>query len=175
MFYQLGLRQFGNFGRLKLDPAPPLRALISLAVESENGIERSGLKKESVVDVCAAPMPCDTVGSPSGQAIFKTLAARRAMLAEYFSLSINDENEVESLPLLLRAYTPNLDKLPLFLMRLGPEVRMISRRARQVLKEPPKGGLDERARLFRHVSSGACIFLRPRASSSDGTVDRCRC
>jgi len=33
---------------------------------------------------------------------------------------------VESLPLLLRDYTPNLDKLPSFLMRLGPQVNWTS-------------------------------------------------
>ncbi len=49
--------------------------------------------------------------------------ARREMLQEYFSLSISEEGLVETLPMLLRDYTPNLDKLPLFLMRLGPQVR----------------------------------------------------
>lgn len=44
------------------------------------------------------------------------------MLDDYFSLRINEKGELESLPLLLREYAPNLDKLPLFLMRLGPQV-----------------------------------------------------
>jgi DNA mismatch repair protein MLH1 len=44
------------------------------------------------------------------------------MLAEYFSLNISETGLVESLPLLLRDYTPNLDNLPNFLMRLGPQV-----------------------------------------------------
>lgn len=44
------------------------------------------------------------------------------MLIEYFSLTINAEGLVESIPLLLKNYTPNLDKLPLLLMRLGPQV-----------------------------------------------------
>jgi DNA mismatch repair protein MLH1 len=52
MFYQLGLRQFGNFNRFRLDPPAPLRTLISFAVEAEHEIEQNGLKKESVVDVC---------------------------------------------------------------------------------------------------------------------------
>ena len=49
--------------------------------------------------------------------------ARREMLQEYFSLTISENGLVETLPMLLRDYTPNLDKLPLFLMRLGPQVR----------------------------------------------------
>ena len=43
------------------------------------------------------------------------------MLAEYFSLGITANGDVESIPVLLRGYTPNLDKLPSFLMRLGPQ------------------------------------------------------
>src|ERR1700679_209319 len=52
--------------------------------------------------------------------------ARRDMLAEYFSVHISSDGMVESLPLLLRDYTPNLDKLPSFLMRLGPQVSHLS-------------------------------------------------
>jgi DNA mismatch repair protein MLH1 len=44
------------------------------------------------------------------------------MIIDYFSLGITADGLVESLPLLLRNYTPNLDKLPSFLMRLGPQV-----------------------------------------------------
>lgn len=44
------------------------------------------------------------------------------MLEEYFALKIDTQGCLVTLPLLLRDYTPNLDKLPLFLMRLGPQV-----------------------------------------------------
>lgn len=47
---------------------------------------------------------------------------RRPMLREYFQMEISDEEMLQTLPLLLKGYTPNLDKLPLFLMRLGPQV-----------------------------------------------------
>lgn len=52
---------------------------------------------------------------------------RRDMLSEYFSLHLSPDGLVESLPLLLRDYAPNLDKLPSFLMRLGPQVRLMGR------------------------------------------------
>lgn len=45
------------------------------------------------------------------------------MLRDYFSLDINDEGELVSLPLLLKGYTPSMGKLPSFLLRLGPNVR----------------------------------------------------
>jgi DNA mismatch repair protein MLH1 len=50
---------------------------------------------------------------------------RREMLSEYFSLDISASGQVESLPLLLRDYTPQLDNLPDFLMRLGPQVSTV--------------------------------------------------
>jgi len=59
------------------------------------------------------------------QFIYRTLMDpdRREMLSEYFCLTITDEGFVQTLPLILRGYTPNLDKLPLLLMRLGPQVK----------------------------------------------------
>ena len=33
LFYQLGLRQFGNFSRFRLDSPPDLRTLVQVAVE----------------------------------------------------------------------------------------------------------------------------------------------
>ncbi|KAI0795447.1 DNA binding protein [Abortiporus biennis] len=105
LFYQLGLRQFGNFNRIRLDPPPPLRTLIELAVDVEETVKKTKLSKSKLVDT-----------------IVDLLIERREMIDEYFSLSVSDDGNVESIPLLLRDYTPNLDKLPLFLMRLGPQV-----------------------------------------------------
>ena len=51
---------------------------------------------------------------------------RREMLSEYFCLAITDEGLVQTLPLILKGYTPNLDKLPLLLMRLGPQVKSVA-------------------------------------------------
>ncbi|EKM56943.1 uncharacterized protein PHACADRAFT_119030 [Phanerochaete carnosa HHB-10118-sp] len=103
-FYQLGLIQFGDYHRIKLDPSPPLRTLVELAVDVED-TSASKLSKANIVNM-----------------IVDTITARREMLAEYFSLEIDADGNVSSLPLLLKGYTPNLDKLPLFLMRLGPQV-----------------------------------------------------
>lgn len=50
-FYQLGLRQFGGFGRLKLDPPPALSQLLTVAAEAESGIVEAGLSVEGVVKV----------------------------------------------------------------------------------------------------------------------------
>jgi hypothetical protein len=47
---------------------------------------------------------------------------RREMVVEYFMPTLSIEGMVETIPLLLRDRTPNLGKLPGFLMRLGPQV-----------------------------------------------------
>ncbi|KAK2461036.1 hypothetical protein APHAL10511_006977 [Amanita phalloides] len=105
LFYQLGLRQFGDISRLRLEPPPPLRSLVEIAVQAEESTRDSQLTKPDIVD-----------------RIIDVLMGKRQMLSEYFSLDISESGLVESLPLLLRDYTPNLDNLPNFLMRLGPQV-----------------------------------------------------
>ncbi|KAJ3907492.1 histidine kinase-like ATPase [Lentinula edodes] len=109
LFYQLGLRHFGDFSRLKLEPPPSLRELVKIAVDAEEISEKTSLSKPDIVD-----------------RIVKILHSKRSMLSEYFSLNISEDGLVQSLPLILRDYTPNLDKLPLFLMRLGPQVNWTS-------------------------------------------------
>ena len=44
------------------------------------------------------------------------------MLDDYFSMRINEAGQLESIPLLLQNYTPDFNKLPLFLIRLGTQV-----------------------------------------------------
>ncbi|KAG9118396.1 DNA mismatch repair protein, partial [Ceratobasidium sp. 392] len=105
LFYQLGLRQFGNFDILKLSPAPPLRELVHIAVSENPDIVQAGLNPTKI-----------------GNKITRILLSRREMLEEYFCISINSDGLVEHLPLLLPGYTPNIDLLPDFLMNLGPKV-----------------------------------------------------
>ena len=44
------------------------------------------------------------------------------MIDEYFSISLTLEGRLESIPMLLKGYTPNLDRLPHFLLCLGTRV-----------------------------------------------------
>jgi DNA mismatch repair protein MLH1 len=44
------------------------------------------------------------------------------MLEEYFMMEISEDGRLLTLPLLLPGYTPNFNRLPSFLMRLGPGV-----------------------------------------------------
>nr|ODN86354.1 DNA mismatch repair protein MLH1 [Cryptococcus depauperatus CBS 7841] len=104
-FYQLSLRQFGAFNRIRLEPSPDLRDLLRLAVEDDVGLKEAGLEIDSVVDYVAG-----------------LLMDKNEMLDEYFSLSITENGKVETLPMVLKGYTPNLDRLPHFLLCLGTRV-----------------------------------------------------
>ncbi|KAH8116130.1 DNA mismatch repair protein MutL [Phellopilus nigrolimitatus] len=108
LFYQLGLRQFGNFARVRLEPPPPVAHLVRLAVRAERARWRAcglALEEDEVVDRIVA-----------------RLTASAPMLDEYFSLGITPEGALASVPLLLRGRAPDLAALPLLLMRLGPQV-----------------------------------------------------
>ena len=82
--------------RIKLDPPPVLRDLVRLAVSCEPSAVVSPLGFDGVVDAVTA-----------------RLFDRRAMLTEYFGMDITDAGVLESLPLLLPNYVPNLDRVPL--------------------------------------------------------------
>ncbi|KAF3241052.1 DNA mismatch repair protein [Orbilia oligospora] len=109
-FYQLALTDFGNFGQMRLQEPLPIKDLIDIAVELEKNAET-----EETGDVQS-----DWEGVATQ--VTETVFEKREMMSEYFSLIINDEGEIESIPLLLKGYTPNLAKLPTFLLRLGPRV-----------------------------------------------------
>ena len=121
-FYQVGLTDFGNFGLIQLRPPPLLRDLLEIA--AEHGIETdsscAGLEKEQIVEK-----------------VYTQLMGRKEMLSEYFSLSISDAGEVETLPLMLKGYEPSLARLPTLLLRLGPFVNWTNEQAcfRTFLKE----------------------------------------
>ena len=110
-FYQTGLTDFGNFGQIVLDPPPKLIDLLEIAVSNQQ-------YQETTSTSTLTPEQLENIPS----SISNHLIARRAMMSEYFSLTITEDGHLESLPLLLKDYTPCLAKLPGFLLRLGPHV-----------------------------------------------------
>ncbi|KAJ5782964.1 hypothetical protein N7457_004738 [Penicillium paradoxum] len=110
-FYQVGLTDFGNFGVIRLDPAPKLVDLLKIAADSERQEHADSNGEEA-----------DNIFNNAPEMIAQTLIERREMLNEYFSLQINADGELLSIPLLLKGYLPALAKLPRFLLRLGPYV-----------------------------------------------------
>ena len=49
-------------------------------------------------------------------------------------MTITENGELATLPLMLKGYAPNLDKLPTFLLRLGTEVNLVFYMFLQVYK-----------------------------------------
>ncbi|BEJ16863.1 hypothetical protein CspHIS471_0602640 [Cutaneotrichosporon sp. HIS471] len=130
-FYQLGLRQFGALGRLQLEPAPEISDLLRLAAEDEP-LADHGLGVDEVVDKCTA-----------------LLMSKADMVDEYFSLSLTD-GKVNSLPLLLKGYTPNLDRLPHLLLCLATRVDW-----------------DDEKECFEGVLREIAFFYSPRPFDED--------
>lgn len=110
-FYQVGLTDFGNFGVIRLEPAPKLVDLLKIAAESERQEHSDSSGEEA-----------DSIFANAPEMIARTLIERREMLNEYFSLQISPDGDLLAIPLLLKGYLPALAKLPRFLLRLGPYV-----------------------------------------------------
>ena len=105
-FYQVGLTDFGNFGAIKFDPPLEVRSLIETGVRYE---QSRGKPEDQNV-------PWDDLP----RLVTNQLVERRAMLAEYFNLDVDEKGGLNSIPLLMKGYCPALTKLPRFLTRLGP-------------------------------------------------------
>ncbi|KAK9687085.1 DNA mismatch repair protein Mlh1 [Basidiobolus ranarum] len=107
LFYQLILKEFCNFGSIILSSPAPIGELLTIALEEErkHGLEMDIKPNEEIIDP-----------------IVDLLVSRRDMLLEYFGMDINEEGMLTKLPLIIKGYAPNLDKLPMFFLRLGTEV-----------------------------------------------------
>lgn len=110
-FYQLGLTDFGNFGRIQLEPPLDIKALVALAVKTERRDHQASVSGDDNETIDWDQVP---------ELVTDQLVQRREMLLEYFSMDISPDGALLSIPLLLKGYTPSLTKLPRFLMRLGP-------------------------------------------------------
>ncbi|MCJ1312012.1 DNA mismatch repair protein [Agyrium rufum] len=123
-FYQIGLTDFGNFGRIKFAEPLDLAALVEMGVQQEKrdkqARKRDPTNSNSMVEEEEDTEALDHENLPS--AIVDLLLGKRAMLEEYFRIEITDDGKIASLPLLVKGYTPSMAKLPRFLMRLGPYV-----------------------------------------------------
>ncbi|ORY35398.1 putative DNA binding protein [Naematelia encephala] len=141
LFYQLSLRQFGALHRLRLEPPPRLDDLLRLAANDEPGLVSAGLVVEDVV-----------------RRISNMLLEKREMMDEYFSLRISESGEVESLPMILKGYTPNLDRLPHLLLCLGTQGRV---------DKASKVNWTSEKECFQTVLRELAFFYSPRPSDVD--------
>ncbi|KOS48742.1 hypothetical protein ACN38_g247 [Penicillium nordicum] len=165
-FYQVGLTDFGNFGVIRLDPAPKLVDLLKIAAESEQQeYSDSGGEEEA-----------DSIFANAPGMIARTLVERREMLNEYFSLQISPDGDLLAIPLLLKGYLPALAKLPRFLLRLGPYVDWNSEEGcfRTFLRELATFYTPEQLPVLSQVAqdtSGESAMQGPVVADDSGVED----
>ncbi|KNG47051.1 DNA mismatch repair protein mutL [Stemphylium lycopersici] len=143
-FYQVGLTDFANYGYIRFNPPLSLTDLLNVAADQEKNNARGAADEvdwEEVVEV-----------------VREQLISKAALLSEYFSMDINPEGELCSIPLLMKDYTPSIAKLPQFLLRLGPHVNW----------DDEKGCFQTMLREIASFYVPESLPLPPTARSNDG-------
>ncbi|XP_062970854.1 DNA mismatch repair protein Mlh1 isoform X1 [Cynocephalus volans] len=153
LFYQILIYDFANFGVLRLsicgdttsfvpnignEPAP-LFDLAMLALDSpESGWTEEDGPKEGLAEY-----------------IVEFLKKKAEMLADYFSLEIDEKGNLIGLPLLIDNYVPPLEGLPIFILRLATEVNW-----------------DEEKECFESLSKECAMFysVRKQYISEESTL-----
>lgn len=175
LFYQILIYDFGNFGVLRLSEPAPLYDLAMLALDSEE----SGWTEE------------DGPKEGLAQYIMDFLKNKAEMLEDYFSMEIDQDGNLTGLPLLLDKYTPVMEGLPMFILRLATEVNwdnerdcfrdfskecstFYSIRKQYILEAEPEGQQDTDSWRWKveHIIFKAfrTLFSPPKHFSEDGTV-----
>ncbi|PPS10346.1 hypothetical protein GOBAR_AA10303 [Gossypium barbadense] len=130
LMYQQVLRRFAHFNAIQLSEPAPLQELIMLALKEEDSDlesnENDDLKKKIAE------------GGGRGGGGFKPLwqwtklgfwqmntqllNQKSEMLEEYFCIFIDSDGNLSRLPILLDQYTPDMDRVPEFVLCLGNDV-----------------------------------------------------
>ncbi|KAG0261361.1 DNA mismatch repair protein [Mortierella polycephala] len=111
LFYQICLRDFSNFGFIRLSTPVDIKEMVRMALDDEQELMGKNEWPEEL-------KPKDDIA----KTVTKSLVGRREMLREYFSICITDQGQLSAIPMMIRGYIPNLEKLPDFLWRLGSEI-----------------------------------------------------
>uniref|UniRef100_H2ZDT3 DNA mismatch repair protein S5 domain-containing protein n=1 Tax=Ciona savignyi TaxID=51511 RepID=H2ZDT3_CIOSA len=106
LFYQTLLKDFGNFAIYRLSESAPIYELAMLGLN----LEESGWT------------PADGSKENLANYIVNFLGGKAEMLNDYFCIDITKEGHISGIPMLLKGYSPPLEGLPLFVMRLATEV-----------------------------------------------------
>ncbi|KAK9796301.1 hypothetical protein WJX73_009226 [Symbiochloris irregularis] len=109
MFYQQVLRRFEQAGSIAIQGAATIAELAELALEDE------GFQNSTAED------PQDSIASVA-QLTQQLLLSKAEMLRECVGINIDSEGRLVGLPALIDHYTPDLDRLPQFVLRLARHV-----------------------------------------------------
>lgn len=141
LFYQLMLYDFGNVGLMRFTSVLPLYELAMIALDSEEAgwTEADGSKDELA------------------HSVKELLLSKAEMLEDYFSMEIDSDGNLTSIPLILDNFSPPIEGLPIFVLRLATEVDW------EKEKECFDGVCREIARFYSRICSDAvaCSNLAP--------------
>lgn len=108
LMYQQVLRRFSHFNAIQLSDPAPLPELIMLA-----------LKEEDLDTECNEN---DDLKERIAQMNTALLKQKSEMLDEYFCIHIDQQGNLSRLPVILDQYTPDMDRVPEFVLCLGNDV-----------------------------------------------------
>ncbi|KMZ57672.1 hypothetical protein ZOSMA_83G00490 [Zostera marina] len=107
LMYQQVLRRFAHFNAIQLSDPAPIHELIMMALSEENA-------------------ECEDVESEDFNKIAEMntelLKQKAELLQEYFGIDIDQKGFLLKLPVILDQYTPNMDRVPEFMLTLGNDV-----------------------------------------------------
>ncbi|GMH32358.1 hypothetical protein BSKO_00192 [Bryopsis sp. KO-2023] len=108
MFYQQLIRRFRNLESVAIDPPPSIQALAVLALdvlEAKGELNDSNGSKNEIAETIA-----------------EILVQNRDKLREWFSFVVTENGCIAGIPGVLDRYSPDMNRLPEFLVRLGRDV-----------------------------------------------------
>ncbi|XP_058194714.1 DNA mismatch repair protein MLH1 isoform X2 [Rhododendron vialii] len=108
LMYQQVLRRFAHFNAIQLSEPAPLSELILLA-----------LKEEDLDPECSEK---DQLNEKIAEMNTEMLKQKAEMLEEYFGIYVDSQGKLSRLPVILDQYTPDMDRVPEFVLCLGNDV-----------------------------------------------------
>ncbi|KAJ6855472.1 hypothetical protein NC651_040209 [Populus alba x Populus x berolinensis] len=108
LMYQQVLRRFAHFNGIQLSDPASLRLLIMLALKEED-LDLESNENEDLREKIA-------------EMNTELLKDKAELLEEYFCIYIDSHGNLSRLPVILDQYTPDMDRIPEFVLSLGNDV-----------------------------------------------------
>ncbi|EGC34291.1 hypothetical protein DICPUDRAFT_55923 [Dictyostelium purpureum] len=106
LFYQLSLSRFSDFDSIRFSQPLSVYTLLLVSLDSPaSGWMESDGPKDKIADH-----------------LTNLIISKKDLLKEYFSIEIDDQGMLTSIPQVLDHYVPCTDNLPIFLLKLSTEV-----------------------------------------------------
>ncbi|KAM3354923.1 hypothetical protein ACQJBY_025588 [Aegilops geniculata] len=106
LMYQQALCRFGNFNAIQLSEPAPLLELLTMALKDDESMGDVNEKEKLEI----------------AEVNTEILKENAEMINEYFSIHIDQGGNLTRLPVVLDQYTPDMDRLPEFMLTLGNDI-----------------------------------------------------